>query len=78
MSVASDDYFAEMMEQCWMMMEDESLPLLTEKCILLINTVRLRLQTLTKNNQTEFFLSKVYRQYNKSKSGYMNVSELEE
>ena len=77
MSIASDDYFAEMMEQCWMIMEDESLPLLKEKCLSLINTLRLRLQTLTKSNQTEFFLRKVYSQYNKSKSGYMNVSELE-
>lgn len=77
MSIASDDYFVEMMQNEWMIMEDESLPLLKEKTQELIKTIRMKLQSLTKGNQTEYFLRKLYRQYNTTKSGYINISELE-
>jgi Ca2+-binding EF-hand superfamily protein len=77
MSIACDEYFVEMMQNAWMIMEDETIPLLKEKTNELINTIRLKLQSVTKGNQTEFFLRKLYRQYNSSKSGYMTISEME-
>ena len=77
MGVADDNSFALMMEHVWGIIESEDNIAFKQNLDQLINTVRLKLNTLSRKTQDEFFLRNIFREFNLSQSGYISLEELE-
>lgn len=75
-SIASDEYFIAMIESAWMVTENEEDLVFKERLDQLINTVRLKLQNMTKT-QDEYMLRSIFKECDTSKNGCLTVDELE-
>ncbi len=76
MLISSDEYFVEMMESAWMVAENEEDLVLKERLDQLVNTLRLKLQNLSKT-QDEYMLRTIFKDFDTSKSGCLTVDELQ-
>ena len=74
-SIASDEYFVEMIESAWMMLENEEDLVHKERVDDLIRILRLKLDNLAKT-QDEYMLRKLFHEMDSDKSGYVTPDEL--
>jgi Ca2+-binding EF-hand superfamily protein len=76
MSTPSDDYFVGMMESVWCMAEDEENSVFKDSIKQLIGLMRQRLLAISNNNQEEFVLRKIFKDFDTNGSGAITEDEL--
>ena len=76
MVISSDEYFVAMMESCWTVAENEEDLIFKERLDQLVNTLRLKLQNMTKT-QDEYMLRKLFKDFDMNKSGVLTIDELQ-
>ena len=76
MSIPSDDYFVQMLEQVWCLAEDEDSAVSKERVKHLIGLIRQRLLIISGNSQEEFTLRKIFKQFDLNNSGTITLDEM--
>jgi len=75
-SIPSDQFFAELLQGTWLVVEDETSTVKKEAITNIIKNFRYKLIQLSKGSQDEYLLRKIFKEFDLNKNGYMTIDEL--
>lgn len=76
MAIPSDEYFVKAVEQTWTLAEDEQSTIFADKVYQIISMMRTRLRVLSNQNEEEFKLRQIFKNFDTNTSGNISIEEL--
>lgn len=76
MTVPSDEYFVKAVEQAWTLAEDEQSTIFVDKVKQIISMMRTRLRVLSNQNEEEYKLRQIFKNFDTNASGNISIEEL--
>ena len=76
MSLPSDDYFVQMMESVWGIMEDENSDSNSDFIKEVVKLIRQKLLSMSNDSSEEYILRKLFNYFDKNESGNITIDEL--
>lgn len=75
-SIPSDNYFSELVQNTWDIVEDKESTISVNEIKDIIKTLRYKLIQLSKGSQDEYLLRKLFKEFDINKSGYLTLDDL--